>query len=203
MKGANRPTSLRGWFLLACGCAGLLWSGCAPSDPLDLVVQAETAADYNHWRYRNGSRLGAEIEREFLDLEKERFLGLQVEDAGTSPDELRARLRAAIHGHTVREVLTEGYLLRRRRLLADDKGDTYLLDVNHALIVHPQVEEDLAAYRARTMEKIMERQSERRKQIASIEARLRELHPDGAIDAQLAPPSQPHVGPKREKGATF
>lgn len=203
MASANRFSVLHGWLLVVGAGAVLLLASCAPSDPLEIVVRAGSAADYNHWIYRKAAKLGPGLEREFHDLEKERLLALQIQEAGLSPEAIRGQLRGLIDGRTVRQVLTEGYLIRRRRLLADDKGDTYLLDVNHALIVHPQVQDDLAEYRARTMEKIAARQAERRQQIAGIESRLRELNPGGAIDLLLAPTAPPKPGPRREKGTTL
>ncbi|HEY0944220.1 MAG TPA: hypothetical protein VGD81_03105 [Opitutaceae bacterium] len=203
MAPTKRSSIRHGWLAVVIAGAALLPGGCVPRDPLESVVHAGSAADYNHWLYRHSATLGPGLEREFHDLEKERLLALQIEEAGLPPEEIRTRFRSAIDGRTVRQVLSEGYLIRRRRLLADDKGDTYLLDVNHALIVHPQVQDDLAEYRARTMEKIAARQAERRQQIATIEARLRELNPDGSIEVLLAPAAPPKPGPKREKGTTL
>ena len=169
----------------------LVWSGCAPRDPLDVTISSHNTAAYNDWSYRTLTRLSPVAQAEFRNAQREILLTIQFKHAGMAPADQRELQRALLHGHSAREVIVEGYTLRLTRLRAADAEDTVLLKLNAERILSGRMTPRSADYLADRMGPIKDRQAERRAEIKVIEARLEALEKRAGASPDAPSPSSP------------
>lgn len=108
----------------------VLWSiaalgalvACAPSDPLDEKVNAESAIDFDIWQSRRLASLNPPQSAWFRQAMKELQIYSVTEWQGQGADAQRTHLLAEINGKTLREAIARGYEV------ANDRLDALLLD---------------------------------------------------------------------------
>lgn len=185
------PSSPSARFILAALLGLFTLTACAPSDPLDELIDARTDLTYSQWSYRVIDQLPPRARQEFRDAQREILLTIQMKYAGLPPVEQRVMQRRLIHGRSAREVIIEGHQLRLTRLRAADADDTALLAVNAERILADNVSPSAAAYLAERLGPIKERQATRQREIAAIEQRLAELGGDASARPSLESPAAP------------
>jgi hypothetical protein len=98
---------------------GLALAGCSQTPPLERIVPSESASALEHWREKVQDDYTAAQWQDFdLALQEIQFKIIAEPDA-KGADPVEAKVRAAIAGHTVREVLRLGFESRLARLDAE------------------------------------------------------------------------------------
>lgn len=167
MRTAHILASRLWLFLLAA-----LLVGCAPTDPIDTKIKANTGASFLMWRGKIEPRLSPAERAELVETIQELKLAVMGEAGNTPVGDLDARVRTRIHGLTLREAYVEACRARLERLAPEREALETALAHNRHVEGANQISADYIAVR-------IERQTER---IAAIiaetrntEARLREL----------------------------
>jgi hypothetical protein len=127
------PASRRRIFPALLACAGLLAAGCAPADPLAVVVTADTAGAFATWRIGVGSDFTRDGWREFDDAVQEIKFEIMAANLATGGEAVATVARGRIDGLAAREVLRLGYTAKIRRLGADRAGLAAAMEQNSRL----------------------------------------------------------------------
>jgi hypothetical protein len=107
---------MRKFPLILAVAAGLALAGCAPTDPLDQKVSADSTVRLSMWRSRIDADLTPE-QRKDLDSAFWEIAHKPGSDGKTlAPDDAEDAMREAVSGRTVRDVLREGYEAKLARL---------------------------------------------------------------------------------------
>ena len=99
--------------------AGLALAGCTKAPPLDRTVSAETPSALSAWRDRMGDDLTPAQWQDFDEALQEIRFKIIIDPAAPAGDAVDAKVRAAIAGHSVRDVLRLGFESKLARLDAE------------------------------------------------------------------------------------
>lgn len=166
-------------------------TACAPRDPLDRRISAESPVDFDIWQARHLASLSSEHARCFQKARRELQLFVVTEWQGRPSHEQRQHLRDQMHAFTVRDFIVQGHQLgnlRLERLLADQRR---LLEMHEEMLRGPETIDGGHARVAATIEKIFAQIRDLERDIAANEAVIRELCPQ-KIPARPAPTRSPH-----------
>ena len=179
----SRLGSVAGFFL------GLLLAGCAPSDPLDQVVEARTALDYDIWANRHLAALSPTDAADFTRAFHELRIFSVTQWTGHPPEEQYQHVLDQLHGLKVRAVIAQGLQCGNQRLdllLAQERA---ALKRKEYLITTPSTTEQLTILR-QAMEDIARRIAVNEEEIRRNEASIRRVSPG---EAQPAAPTKPPI----------
>lgn len=166
-------------------------TACAPRDPLDRRISAESPVDFDIWQARHLGSLSSEHARRFQKARRELQLFVVTEWQGRPSHEQRQHLRDQMHAFTVRDFIVQGHQLgnvRLERLLADQRR---LLEMHEEMLRGPETIDGGHARVAATVEKILAQIRDLECDIAANEAVIRELRPQ-QIPTRPAAAQSPH-----------
>lgn len=169
----------------------LALTACAPRDPLDRRISAESAIDFDIWQSRHLGALPSREVQRFRKARDELQLFVVTEWQGRPGDVQRQHLRDQMHGFTVRDFIVQGHQLgnvRLERLLADQER---LLVMHEEMLRGPETVDGGHARVRATVEQIVRQIRDLRRNIAENDAVIRELHPH-EIPARPARPKPAH-----------
>lgn len=167
-----RSMNKRGAFVLTL-LGFVLLSGCARRDPLDNVVQADSGLSLLLWRRDAGGGVAwADFDVALQELRFE----VMIRGEAHGSEEIEQRVRARIHGHTVREVLLAGWEKRRTRFATERAQLTGFLEKNEQLKDVPgSAEAD--AYLENKQRQLNEQRDRAARQVRDAEAKLASWQP--------------------------
>lgn len=169
----------------------LALTACAPRDPLDRRISAESPVDFDIWQARHLGSLPPEQAKRFRNARKELQLFVVTQWQGRPADVQRKHLRDQMHDFTVRDFIVQGHQLgnvRLERLLADQSR---LLAMHEEMLRGPETIDGGHARVRATVEQIVSQIRELQRDIAVNDAVIRELRPH-EIPPRPAPEKLPH-----------
>ena len=161
-------------------------TGCAPTDPLDRRISAESPVDFDIWQSRHLGALSPLQARRFEKARRELQLFVVTEWQGHPAEEQRARLRDQMHDFTVRDFIVQGHQLanvRLDRLLADQRR---LLAMHEEMLRGPETVEGGYRRVRETVAQISRQILDLERDIGENDGVIRELNP-AVIPLRVAP----------------
>jgi hypothetical protein len=98
---------------------GVALAGCSQSPPLDRIVPSESASALEHWREKVQDDLTTAQWQDFDVALQEIEFKIVADPNAKGADPVEAKVRAAIAGHTVRDVMRLGFESKLARLDAE------------------------------------------------------------------------------------
>jgi hypothetical protein len=168
---AGKITCLAPWFLVC-----LMVAGCAPKDPLDWKISADTPDDFNIWCQRKTDRLPQNLiielntSFEIISNEVEPNRAV-VHDNGYDPFCQR------VNHHTIRDIIVDAYQIADESLLGEmiRTQDAKINNINRSTSVGTVAEQDRFK---QTIDYQQKRIDELDKELRHNRARIKELEPD-------------------------
>ncbi len=166
---------------------GLLLAGCAPSDPLDQVVEARTPLDYDIWANRQLAALSPPDAADYTRAFHELRIFSVTQWTGRPPEEQYQHVLDQLHGLKVRAVIAQGLQCGNQRLGLLLEQDRAAMKRKEYLITTPSTTEQLVVLR-QAMKDMTRRIAVNEEEIRRNESVIRRVSPGGAPPAAKAKP---------------